>query len=242
VELILKTLREAASPVAIATVGSVRDVVAAFNREPALFHAKAGRLLVFIGEASHPTFKEHNVGLDLQAYVGLIRSGLPVWWVPCFDGGLWLNLGDASFWKASHRGLLRDASPALQQFFIYALEHEKAHPLDFLSEPVDTVRQERLLAGERNLWCTAIFSVLAWPPTRTGNDLFGFSPVELSVDDDATLRYGAGPGSRKVMRFEVRDPARYAGELTRDTARLLRQLGTPRVETSPRVPVVPVKQ
>jgi len=187
VQIILKTLRGSSSPVMIATVGSVRDVVAAFNREPALFRARVGRLLVFIGEASHPTFKEYNVELDPHAYVGLMRSGLPVWWVPCFDGGLWQNRGHASFWKASHRDLLQDASPALLQYFIYALEHKKDDPLSFLSEPVDAGRKDRLLTGERNLWCTALFSVLAWPASQTGDDLFCFSPVELSVRDDATI-------------------------------------------------------
>jgi len=107
---------------------------------------------------------------------------------------------------------------------------------------VDAVRRERLLAGERNLWCTSLVSVLAWPPTQTGNDLFGFSPVELAVGDDATIRYAAGPNSRKVMRFEIRDPTRDASELTRDTARLLRQLGMPRAETSPPVPALPVNK
>ena len=239
VQIILKTLRESPGPVMIASVGSVRDMVAAFNREPALFRAKVGRLLVFIGEASDPTFKEYNVALDLQAYVGLMRSGLPVWWVPCFDGGVGQNRGHASFWKASHRDLLQNASPAVIQYFIYALEHEKADPLLFLSERVDAGCEERLLKGERNLWCTALFGVLAWPPAQTGNDLFGFTPVELTVADDATIRYAAGPDARKVMRFEIRDPARYAAEMTRKTAGVLQQLGTPEAGTNTRMPTLP---
>ena len=239
VTLILNTLRESSNPVMIAAVGSVRDVVAAFNREPALFRAKVSRLLVFIGEASHPTFREYNVELDPHAYVGLMRSGLPVWWVPCFDGGLWQNRGHASFWKASHRDLLQDVSPEVMQYFIYALEHEKANPLTFLSEPVDAGRRVRLLTGERNLWCTALFSVLAWPPTQTGNDLFGFSPVELSVDDDAAIRYAAGPGTQKVMRFEIRNRDHYAAEMTRRTAQLLKQLGASPARKESQAPASP---
>ena len=77
-------------------------------------------------------------GLEFpHAYVGLMRSGLPVWWVPCFDGELWQNRGHASFWKAPHRDLLRDVSPAVRQYFTYALEHEKPNPLSFLSEAAD---------------------------------------------------------------------------------------------------------
>jgi hypothetical protein len=231
VALILKTLRESPGPVRIAAVGSVRDVVAAFNREPALFRAKVDRLLVFIGEASDPKFREYNVELDPHAYVGLMRSGLPVWWVPCFDGGLWQNRGHASFWKASHREVLQGVSPSLMQYFIYALEHEKADPLQFLAQPVDAVRKDRLLAGERNFWCTVIFSVLAWPTSQTGEDLFGFVPVEVTIGDDAALRYGSGPGAQKMMRFEIRDRARYAAEMTQRTARLLQSLGTTQGQT-----------
>ena len=63
----------------IISVGSVRDLAAAFNRDPVLFREQAGRLLLFIGEASDPGFREHNVNLDPQAYVGLMRSGLNIY-------------------------------------------------------------------------------------------------------------------------------------------------------------------
>ncbi len=69
VRLILDTLRSATRRVDIIAVGSMRDLAAAFNREPELFRQRAGRLLVFIGEASDPDFREHNVNLDPHAYV-----------------------------------------------------------------------------------------------------------------------------------------------------------------------------
>ncbi|MCI0423954.1 MAG: hypothetical protein L0312_32875, partial [Acidobacteria bacterium] len=161
VEFILDTLRNSPSPVMITTIGSVRDVVAAYNRNPALLRDKVGKLLVFIGEASDPSFQEYNVKLDLQAYVGLMRSGLPIYWAPCFDGGNLKNAGRASFWKAKHEDLFRKASPELIQFFIYALQKENSDPLAFLSSAVDPQRQAQLFAGTRNLWCTAIFGVLS---------------------------------------------------------------------------------
>ena len=65
-----------------------------------------------------------------------MRSGLPVWWVPCFDGGVWQNKGHASSWRASHRALLEGATPEVIQYFIYALEKQKAEPLEFLARPV----------------------------------------------------------------------------------------------------------
>ncbi len=245
VELILRVLDESREPVAISAVGSMRDVTAAFNRKPDLLRAKVGRLLIFIGEASHPSFIEYNVELDPQAYVGLMRSGLSIYWVPCFDGGLWKNGGHASYWKARHRDVLKGASPELVQYFIYALEKEKSAPLSFLKQPVDPARRDRLFAGERNVWCTAVFGALAgrtvafdgtrygFAPLKIGSAgeqaapgaLFGFSGVEVAVSDKGVVRYEKGGEAKKVWRFEIRDPARYAEGMTAMTAELLGRLG-----------------
>ena len=245
VELILRTLRASARPVCIAAVGSLRDVVGAFNREPGLFRSNVAMILAFIGEASDAKFQEYNVGLDPQAFVGLMRSGLPVYWVPCFDGGLWQNKGHASFWRASHQALLGKAAPEVIQYFIYALEKETAEPLAFLSRPVEPERQARLFAGTRNLWCTAVFGLMAgrevvfdgsqWTSALPGKGqgaseaerrpLFGFSEVEVTVNDAGTVSYGKGPGSHKVKRFEVRDSANYEKGMTQATAALLSGLG-----------------
>ena len=221
VAAILKVLRDSSVPVMIATVGSVRDVVAAFNREPELFRAKVGKLVVFIGDASHPTFKEYNVKLDQQAYIGLMQSGLPVWWVPCFDGGDWQNKGHASFWKAKHGDILKNASPELIQFFVYALDKDKSDPLAFLALPVDAERKAKLFSKTRNLWCTAIFDVLTWPKDKTGNELFGFSKVDLSITQDTVIQYGRGKDSHPVMLFEIRDQNKYAEAMTEATAKWL---------------------
>ena len=111
-----------------------------------------------------------------------MRSDLPVYWVPCFDGGLWQNRGHASFWRASQRTLLERAAPEVIQYFVYALEKETAEPLAFLSRPVEPERQARLFAGTRNLWCAAVLGVMSgrevvfdgskWtsvlPPSRPG--------------------------------------------------------------------------
>ncbi len=241
VRLILDVLRNSPSPVRIATVGSVRDLVAAYHREPALVRSKVDRILVFIGEASEPSFREWNVDLDPHAYVGLLRSPLPVWWVPCFDGGLWKNRGHASFWKARHEAVLREAAPELIQFFIYALEKERSDPLAFLSAPVDPQRRARLFAMERNFWCTAVFGALSgrglareggrWisvPPAPDRmraepppNELFGFRETEVSIGDDAVVRTGKSAGSRKLMLFEVRNRELYAEGMTAVTASLI---------------------
>jgi hypothetical protein len=246
VRFVLKTLRESSVPVAIIAVGSVRDIVAAYNREPDLLARKVSAALVFIGEARDPAFREHNVGLDPHAYVGLLRSRLPVWWVPCFDGGPWKNGGHASHWQARHADLLRSASPRVVRYFAYALGKEAGDPLEYLDRELDPTKRDLLLSGTRNLWCTAVFGVVsgrtvrreadrfvsapavrpepvAGPPPP--NDLFGFSEVEVSVTDEALVRYGPAPGSRRILRFEVRDRERYAQGMTEMTAGLLGSLG-----------------
>jgi len=245
VEFIIQTLRASARPVCIATLGSVRDVVAALNREPGLFRTNVAMVLAFIGEASDAKFQEYNVSLDPQAFVGLMRSGLPVYWVPCFDGGSWQNRGHASFWRASQRALLGEATPQILQYFIYALEKESSDPLAFLSRPVEAERQARLFAGTRCLWCAAVLGVMSgrevvldsdrWTSVLPGSSraaadaerkpLFGFSEVEVSVSDTGVVSYGEGPGSHKMKRFEVREPAQYEQGMVEATAGLLSTLG-----------------
>ena len=245
VELIIQTLRASARPVCIAALGSVRDVVCAFNREPGLFRTNVAMVLAFIGEASDGRFQEYNVGLDPQAFVGLMRSGLPVYWVPCFDGGLWQNRGHASFWRASQPALLEGATPEVIQYFIYALEKESAEPLAFLSRPVEPERQARLFAGTRNLWCAAVLGVMSgrevvfdgskWTSVLPQSNraaavagrkpLFEFPEVEVLVSDAGAVSCGKVPGSHKVRRFEVRDSAQYEQGMVEATTALLSSLG-----------------
>jgi hypothetical protein len=227
VHLILDTLRAATCRVDIISVGSVRDLAAAFNRDPVLFREQAGRVLLFIGEASDPGFREHNVNLDPHAYVGLMRSGLSIYWVPCFDGGLWRNDGRASFWQATHAELLRPAAPELMQFFIYALEKETADPLAFLRQAVDPARRDRLFGLKRNLWCTAVFQSLTIPGDPAG-EAFTFEPVNLAIGDDAALRSPAEFPARMVHRFKVRDLERYGPLMSQATAEILARLSVHR--------------
>ncbi len=244
VELILTVLKESPTPVNIVTVGSVRDVAAAFNREPDLFRAKAARIMMFIGEAS-TDYMEYNVTLDPHAYVCLMRSGLPIYWVPCFDGrvaeGIMTNNGHASYWIAKHENLLKDCQPEVLQFFIYALEKESAPPAEFLTLSPDPEAKARLMAGKRNLWCTAVFTSLADRKIvrdgerylSVGSDtgtvykehkIFEFSPVYVSISEDAKIAYGETGKAQKIMRFKVLDQQSYAEAMTSVTAHLLSTL------------------
>ncbi|OHB82080.1 MAG: hypothetical protein A2V98_12640 [Planctomycetes bacterium RBG_16_64_12] len=241
VRLMIQSLRESPQPVVLLAVGSVRDIVAAFHREPDLFRKKVRRIGAYIGEASREDHVEYNVGLDPQAYIGLLRSGLPVYWLPCFDGGLWQNGGHASFWQARHEDLLQGAPAELIQFFIYALEKETGDPRAFIRAPVDPARKKRLFAQTRNLWCTATFAVLVERDLRLQdghfrtvprgpeakldpalpNALFSFEEVDVTVTDTGVVRYERGPKSKKIRRFTLRNQADYARGMTEATAQLL---------------------
>ena len=122
VNLLIRTLRESREQVTIIQVGSSRDIVAAFNRDPALFRSRIKAIYANIGNAAVGG-EEWNVKLDLHAYVGLLRSGLPVYLCPCFPE----DHAHATFWKLSSYGDVFEGSPLpLQNFFLYALH--AVHP------------------------------------------------------------------------------------------------------------------
>ena len=168
-----------------------------------------------------------------------MTSGLPVYWVPCFDGGAWQNGGRASFWRASHRDLLARASDPLKQYFIYALLKKTApDPVAFLAEPVNPQDWAKVLAGTRNLWCCAVFTHVvdrtlvaeggAWRSVPQGAvtserpvSPFTFDKVMVSADPTGMALYPPRWPRFCVERFRVTDPATYAHAMTQLTAEML---------------------
>ena len=246
VDLIIEALEGSADPVTIITVGSLRDTAAAFNRRPDLFRKKVAKLLIFIGEASADT-REWNVGLDPNAFICIMNSGLPVWWVPCFDGGNFKNRGKASFWTADQADLLQDAPDSVMNFFIYALLNE-SYPdyLDYLKNELVEERKSQVLSGQRRLWCAAVFTAAAgriiveregeYIPVSeaeaTSGDRrvepFRFLPVSLFVDDNAGVVYQESSRSHSIQRFEINSPDQYGRIMTSVTRFLIRNVVTPR--------------
>ena len=222
VNLLLQTLRDSAEKVVIIFVGSARDTVAAFNREPELFRTKVRGIYGFIGEANDPAFIEYNVELDPQAFVRLMRPDLPFFWLPCFDGGLWQNHGHASFWKIRHGQVLERAPEPLQRFFLYMLRQATSDPIAYLSQPTSAEDRQWLMDGERNLWCSALLGMTVGRSVQhDGHDIASFTPVEVTVNSRGNPSYGKTPDSRQVMRFEIKDPTHFATAATAATARLL---------------------
>jgi hypothetical protein len=239
--LILDTLAKAPRPVAITIVCSARDVMIAFNRNPQLFREKVEKIVAFMGDADESSQEpaEHNV----QAYVALMRSGLPIDWVPCFDGGLFrVNRGRASYWSVPQESaLVSTAAPSVQQYFIYLMYRSgssfpcpseatiSADPIAFLRAPVSPAYQTCLFALRRNLWAGAALAVAANQLVGAGGELgpssgvFDFEPVKLSVDDRGHVAYG-GPITVQRFRRQV-SPEAYAQSMTQATTRLIASVG-----------------
>jgi hypothetical protein len=245
VELILDILKTSKEPVTIISVGSLRDIAAGYNRSPDLFKNKVDRLFIFIGEASTKGHIEYNVGLDKNAYIRIMNSGLPVYWVPCFDGGPWQNNGKASYWRASHEDLLGRASDRVMNYFIYALlKKNEKNPIRYLDKQVNNDDKKKVLSMNRNLWCTAVFAHIAGrrfirrekkfisvPMNASYNREreirpFKFDELSVFVDEQANVLYEDTNRAGKIMQFHILTADIYAEVMTSVTAQLLLQLGS----------------
>lgn len=220
VEMILNILRQSTKKVSIVSVGSLRDVAAAYNREPELFRNKLDRLLVFAGEATID-FKEYNVELDTNAYVQIMNSGLNIYWIPCFDGGLWQNNGKASFWRAEKQSdLLEGIDPKLTRYFVYNLLDKTEEPIGYLNSPTNMTDVNTVYNDYRNLWCTVIFQSLLGVYDR---NTFDFVPVNVHITDEGYPRYNQ-PDAKPIMQFKVNDSLNYKEKMTEYTHDILTSL------------------
>lgn len=212
--LILRTLREADAPVTIFTTGSLRDVAAAYNREPQLFREKAGRIYVNAGWYGNET--EWNVQLDPHAFVRTLRSGLPIYWAPCFGEG-----GYATFWKFRQEDALGAAPKPVQNFVLYMLTQADAkagEPVAYLNREPDTTATAQFWTQERNMWCTGPLLHAAGRETSA----FSFREVAIVLGADGSTRPGADGENVKLLTFHVDDPAAYPGAMLSALTALLK--------------------
>lgn len=144
IDLILSTLRESKDRVVIFTTGSLRDVAAAFNREPELLRAKVRALYFNAGNGPGGRQDEWNVKLDFKAYQRVFESGLPLYWCPCFGRDDY-----QTYFVADQRTVVGACRPPLQNFFVYCLTKSQQEPIAFLSSVGNALPE-----GPRNMWCT----------------------------------------------------------------------------------------
>ena len=213
VELIVKVLREATGPVTLFTTGSLRDMAAAYNREPELFKSKVARFYVNAGHSGGE--EEWNVKLDRNAFVRILQSDLPVYWLPCFGTN-----GYSSYWKFRQGAVLESAPIPIQNFVIYALTKSsplKVNPLIFLtSTPSDEVKK-KLWAEERNMWCTAAFLHAA----GRSNPTYTFETIKVHIDERGVTRITNNEKDHSIRTFHCNDPKAYAVSMREELKRLV---------------------
>lgn len=214
--LILRVLREAEQPVTLFTVGSLRDMAAAYNREPDLFAQKVGRFYINIGWVGEQ--EEWNVGLDAHAYTRILKSGLPIFWCPCFGADNW-----QTYWKFRQGDVLADQRPPIQNFFLYMLGKLKpatVPPVAYLHREVDAAAAATFYPQDRNMWCTAPFLHAA----GRESDTFEFAPLAFTIDDNGTTVPATGAGAITRTTFRITDPERYPVVMTETLRRLYTEL------------------
>jgi hypothetical protein len=229
VELLLKVLRASGEPVHVITTGSVRDVAAAFNREPERLRAKVAGLYINIGNSSLGG-DEYNVALDRAAYRRLLQTGLPIYWYPCFPK----NVRESTYWLMADFPATLKASPApLRNYFIYAVRHldpTKHDPVASLAADLGPVDDAFAKAGAfrpaKEMWCTPALLTVAGrriyrvaggyvaaatpPPGAEEVKLYEYVPTRLEVDPQGKptrIDYHASDPNVKVIR--VSDPKLY---------------------------------
>lgn len=235
VRLLLKVLAESREPVVVITTGSVRDVNAAFQRRPELFRSKVARLYLNIGNADGGN--EWNVHLDRQAYVGLMRSGLPIYWCPCLP----LESEGSTHWRFRQGEVLAAAPAGLQNFFIYALQVVRPDELDPLEALRQDLRPWRHLVWvmQRNMWCTASFLHAAgrqvervdqtWVPVRSeqpgaeSESVFTFVRARVDVDAAGRTRVDLSSDRPNMHVFRVTDRKHYGQAMKESLKDLFRR-------------------
>jgi len=230
-------------------VGSLRDITAAYNRRPNLFDEKIRKILIFIGEASDTTYTDYNVALDKPAYIGLLKNAKNIYWVPVFDGGIWTNNGNSSYWRTERSKLLDKVSPRLMNFFIYAFYrmNESENYLKYLQNDVDEDKKHTIIYehenGLRNLWCTAIFTCLTDRVVIKTEDTFlsvlpddyraesaekiqpfTFEQCDIYINDNGRVVYEKSNRSNSVMRYKILDKQNYNEIMTTLTSNLLSEI------------------
>lgn len=218
IALILKTLRASEQPVTLFTTGSLRDVAAAYNREPELFRSKLARLYINAGHATGG--KEWNVNLDRHAYFRILGAPLPIYWMPCFGDD-----GYGTYWQFEHREVLDSAPLAVQNFILYALRKEAPQTLDpiaALGRTVPTDDKKSVWPQKRNMWCTGGFLHAADRPNPTFT--FEKMPVWLDIAAGRTP-FATETVSVSLYTFHHGDQNAYARSMTESLRTLLLNLG-----------------
>ena len=251
-DLLLSTLRQSTEKVVIVTVGSLRDVAAAFNQEPDLFREKLARLYVNAGNSGGGSL-HWNTRLDPMAYIRIMTSDLPVYWAPSFDGkqsflefayGEWRGGVHESHWKFQHSTMF-DALPAsVQNYFLYALAPKHPtidDPTAYLNRrPQERELKERVWREYRHMWSTlTLYEAAGRQMYRRADEwralagpqegwslapLWEFAPTSVSIDPDLTAELRPPGPDPTLYVLRQTDPDNYRRAMLTSLRQVLQEL------------------
>src|ERR1700722_12315211 len=250
-EMILQVLRESPQKVRMITTGSVRDVAAAFNRDPALFHSKVDRIYVNDGNSGGGDL-QWNPRLDPQAYLRLMRSDLPIYWAPGFGGKETLAVLAArklpilpyqAYWIFRQDELFGSLPDPLKNYLFYALAHEDPavhDPIAWLASVPDSSLEKKLGIEYRNMWSTVtLLDAAGRRPYRRGASwvaaaspsaddvsaqIYEFTSARIRVDADLH-GFIEGHDARSPIRvFHILDTDQYQPAMLSILRRLLGEM------------------
>lgn len=187
VELILKALRDSKQKVSLIAVGSLTDFSVALQRDPKLVREKVDTVYVVAGTLESRV-QDWNVKLDPTAFVTMMRSKLPIVWVPV----------DTSMWYFPVPDLLVPTKNRLAHFLL----NESLYYYLMLDFQAGTHkdRYEYYDLGLR-MWSTPAL-VLA-VHDRAAAEMFDLEPARVEFDDDGLIKsaqFGAGDANMQVVR------------------------------------------
>jgi hypothetical protein len=242
IELLLDTLHRSGEPVVVSVVGSARTIAAAWNRDPKLLQEKVRAVVVNAGATTGKPGAEWNVDLDVQAWIALFRSRLPVQWYPCTGehGPTGLDPHN-TYWPVGHRRLFEGLPQPLRAYFDYAFHHHaRGDVIRALSELGTGASWEKVLAGQRNMWSTASFIMTAGRVLAQASEGWRFLPKERSaglkvqrlemlpvaceVDDGGVIHWTEKPKAGNTAIFRRTPGEEHVRAMAEAANALLRQM------------------
>ncbi len=236
-EMILDLLAKTEGKVVLLTVGTARDVAAAFNRNPGLFRKKVSKIYLNAGIYGIPERRfDVNLDKDRNAFVAIMKSGLPVYWAPCFGENNY-----ETYWQASQGKMLEPAARKLQNYFLYAFSkgtgiigpaagNAIADPLEFLNRSGEPDQLRKVYGLSRNMWSTASILDAAGlkiyknkhgeytASRRPAGDFkrevkpYSFKRMKVFIDDQGRV-HPEKPGNIEVFVFHKNDVDEYRNSL-----------------------------
>lgn len=223
VELILSCLHRAPDHSVIFTlVGSLRDLAAAYNREPALFQAKVARLMVNAGDSCGEVGpRDWNTALDLAAWRRIISSDLPIDWFPCNPSkGRGRPNNHVSYWRFPQNEILGAGPASVRRFFD--------------SEGISTTDPV-----VRHMWSTVSFVEAARLAACADRNVdavnaYDMRPVHIAIAPDGTALWSLCPAGQTshARILTVTDAAAYGAAMNRFTRACFAAGGKGRCKTA----------